>query len=53
MRRDTLSEREAIDRAVEGRTLLDAFSETVEEHRAETALSWKTAKGWQLSLIHI
>jgi long-subunit acyl-CoA synthetase (AMP-forming) len=47
MRRNVGVEREAIDRAVEGRTLIDAFAETVEEHRAETALSWKTAKGWQ------
>jgi long-chain acyl-CoA synthetase len=47
MKRDIQAEREAIDRAVEGRTLLDAFSQTVEEHRADKALSWKSAEGWQ------
>lgn len=47
MGRDVLAEREAIDRAVEGRTLLDAFSQTVDEYRAEKALSWKNAEGWQ------
>jgi long-chain acyl-CoA synthetase len=41
------AEREEINRIVEGRTLLDAFAQTVEHHRAEKALSWKNAGGWQ------
>jgi long-chain acyl-CoA synthetase len=41
------AEREEINRIVEGRTLLHAFAQTVEYHRAEKALSWKTVEGWQ------
>jgi len=47
MSRDVLAEREVIDRIVNGRTLLDVFAQTVEAHRAEKALSWKTAEGWR------
>jgi long-chain acyl-CoA synthetase len=47
MSRDVQAEREVIDRSVEGRTLLDAFAQTVEEHRTETALSWKSAGSWR------
>ncbi|HEV2032916.1 MAG TPA: long-chain fatty acid--CoA ligase [Candidatus Dormibacteraeota bacterium] len=47
MSRDVQAEREEINRIVEGRTLLDAFAQTVEHHRTEKALSWKNAEGWQ------
>jgi long-chain acyl-CoA synthetase len=47
MSRDVMAEREQVDRIVEGRTLLDAFAQTVEDHRSETALSWKDADGWR------
>ncbi len=47
MSRDVLAEREVIDRIVNGRTLLDVFAQTVEAHRAEKALSWKSVEGWR------
>ncbi len=47
MSRDVRTEREEIDRIVEGRTLLDAFEQTVERHGGDKALSWKNAEGWQ------
>src|SRR2546430_580274 len=47
MSRDLEAERAEINRIVDGRTLLDAFEETVECHSAEKALSWKTSRGWR------
>lgn len=46
MARDVLAERAEIDRAIEGRTLLDAFAETAERLADEPALRWRTGDGW-------
>ena len=47
MSRDVLAEREVIDRIVDGLTLLEVFAQTVEAHRDEKALSWKSVEGWR------
>jgi long-chain acyl-CoA synthetase len=47
MSRDVLAEREVIDRKVDGLTLLEVFAQTVEAHRDEKALSWKSVEGWR------
>ena len=47
MSRDVLAEREVIDRIVDGLTLLEVFAQTVEAHRNEKALSWKSVEGWR------
>src|SRR5207247_9437813 len=41
------SERRAIDRAAEGRTICSVFADTVREHGPEPALSWKHEGSWR------
>jgi long-chain acyl-CoA synthetase len=45
--RDSAAERTEIEAAIEGRTLLDAFAETVTAHPDEKALHWKAGGEWQ------
>jgi long-chain acyl-CoA synthetase len=44
---NTLSEREAIDREVEGKTLGDLFARNADIHAEDPALSWKQDGQWQ------
>jgi long-chain acyl-CoA synthetase len=45
--RDIQAERAKIEAAIEGKTLLSVFADTVDRHADEPALNWKTADGWQ------
>jgi len=46
MGRDILAERQAIDQAIEGRTLCSAFAETAQRHPDTEALRSRTPQGW-------
>lgn len=47
MARDILAERQAIDQAVEGKTLCSVFAETADRYAGTEALRWRTPAGWQ------
>ena len=47
MNRDVAAERQAIDRAIEGKTLCSAFAETAARYADTDALRWRTSSGWQ------
>src|SRR6202049_3375164 len=47
LKRDVETERAMIERSIAGKTLPIVFAETVDQHPAEKALSWKTDQGWQ------
>src|SRR5438552_3464163 len=47
MSEDVLSERDHIDRAIEGRTLCHLLAANADEHPTEPALSWEEGQGWK------
>ncbi|HMC37659.1 MAG TPA: long-chain fatty acid--CoA ligase, partial [Actinomycetota bacterium] len=47
MSEDVLSERDHIDRAIEGRTLCHLLVANADEHPTEPALSWEEGQGWK------
>ena len=46
MERDILAERQAIDRAIEGKTLCSVFAETAARYPDTEALRWRASDGW-------
>jgi long-chain acyl-CoA synthetase len=47
LKRDVRAERARIELSIAGKTLPAVFAETVDQHPAGKALSWKTDEGWQ------
>jgi long-chain acyl-CoA synthetase len=47
MTRDIAAERADIERIIDGKTLLDVFARTAQEHRDDNALNWKADGTWQ------